>query len=130
MEVLRSMAPLALVQCLIMSVVNGEIRDMLGNVGVRNPRVWAVVGVGSLMAFTLNLSSLAANKATSPVTLCVAANVKQAVMVLASERIFGDGGFGGWRMAGVWTAIGGGGIYSWVTVREQMALRGKGKKGA
>jgi len=119
LEVLRLMAPLALLQCFALSFASGEISLMKQNQSLKSLKVWSVILLGSLASFTLNLSSLAANKATSPITLCVAANVKQAMMVLVSTVLFGNGGLGGWKSCGIWVALAGGGAYSYISIKEE-----------
>ena len=99
---------------------------MLHDPSLKKWRVWGVVCLGSVLSFTLNLTSLSANRATSPLTVCVAANAKQAFMIIVSDRVFG-GGMKGWRGGGVWITLIGGAGYSWVSVKEVQRRRGGGE---
>jgi hypothetical protein len=77
-DLLHKMCPLALVQIVFLSVVTGEASELFSRwpelAGSSAPQIVLFSGV---LSFALNISSFVANKVTSPLTLCIAANVKQ-----------------------------------------------------
>jgi hypothetical protein len=89
MELLDWMAPLAAAQCLVLALCTGELAAIFNSWEEVNTRgVWTMVFSSGLASFTLNISSLIANKLTSPLTLCIAANVKQVLMIVVSTIVF------------------------------------------
>ena len=127
-ELLAHMAPLALVQCGVVSFFNGEMEEIAGrwnnDFNPLNLEVgWypiSIVLLSGISSFTLNLSSLSANKLTSPLTLCIAANVKQVLMMGLSTILFNvpvtflNG-------SGIFIVLLGSAGYSYVCLNESMA---------
>ena len=92
-DLLGHMAPLAFLQCIAMSVVTGELHSIaLRWTTELDPFVniypFAVVMLSGVLSFLFNISSLQTNKLTSPLTLCIAGNVKQVLMIVIATAIF------------------------------------------
>ena len=90
-DLLSKMCPLALVQIGLISIATGEVSEIMHRwkelAVSAAPRVVLMSG---LLSFSLNVSSFIANKVTSPLTLCISANVKQVLVVAFSTLYFGD----------------------------------------
>lgn len=83
------MAPLALLQCLLMGLMTGELSSLAYHDWSNH--FWSVVmvvGTSGILSFSLNICSLQANKLTSPLTMCIAGNVKQVLMLILATIIF------------------------------------------
>ena len=90
-DLLSKMCPLALIQIGLMSILSGEITEIMGRWDeLASSAAPQVVLLSGLLSFSLNVSSFIANKVTSPLTLCIAANVKQVLVVAFSTLYFGD----------------------------------------
>jgi drug/metabolite transporter (DMT)-like permease len=88
-DLLANMAPLAMVQCITLSFLTGEVSAIMARPELFTSfRPTAVVVVSGIFSFSLNICSLMANKLTSPLTLCIAANVKQVLMIAVSTIVF------------------------------------------
>mmetsp|Transcript_12878 Transcript_12878/g.19009 ORF Transcript_12878/g.19009 Transcript_12878/m.19009 type:complete len:359 (-) Transcript_12878:176-1252(-) len=120
-DLLTKMAPLAGLECLAMAYISGEMQEIL----LRWQRltemgaIYVVVFTGFL-AFFLNLTSFQANKVTSPLTLTIAANAKQALLMMMSTFLFGVV-VSPLNMCGIVIVIAGSSLYSYISQCEKMA---------
>ena len=76
-DLLGHMAPLAMVQCIILSVSTGEVSSIASRPEIySNYYTMGLVILSGILSFSLNICSLMANKMTSPLTLwCVKNNL-------------------------------------------------------
>lgn len=78
MDLLFKMCPLALVQIGFLAVATGEVSEIIARWDdISHSFAPQVVLLSGILSFALNVSSFIANKVTSALTLCIAANVKQ-----------------------------------------------------
>jgi len=133
-DLLSKMAPLALLQCLALSLATGELggmRERWGEISpTAAPQMWTVVLLSGAASFTLNICSLVANKLTSPLTLCIAANVKQVLMIIFSTVLFSVE-ISAVNGVGIGVVLVGSARYSYICVleKEQMQRRQQMQQG-
>ena len=90
-DLLSKMCPLALLQIGFVSVCTGEVSEIIARWDelAAGPALQVVL-LSGILSFSLNVSSFIANKVTSALTLCIAANVKQVLLVAFGTLYFGD----------------------------------------
>ena len=122
---LQLLAPWALGQCLVLAVMTGEwalIRERWNR--ELDPLAtgdWVPVSVllfSGLLAFGLNISALQAYKLTSALTCCIAAAVKQVLMIVLGTIIFRTP-VSPMNGMGIVVVLVASVYYSYVSIREQ-----------
>eukprot|EP00977_Amphora_coffeiformis_P018218 scaffold6306_cov135-Amphora_coffeaeformis.AAC.3 len=105
-DLLGHMAPLAFAQCIVLSFATGE--------------VWAIAErwENELSPSANFYPMFVANKLTSPLTLCIAANVKQVLMIAVSTIVFSID-ISPLNAAGILVVLAGSARYSYVSVVEK-----------
>lgn len=115
-DLLSKMAPLALIQIGTVALLTGEVSEIFSRwdelSGTAAPQVVLMSG---FLSFTLNVSSFIANKVTSALTLSVAANVKQVLIVAFATTYFGDT-IGLLNGVGIITVICGSFAYGYISI--------------
>lgn len=118
-DLLGHMAPLAMIQCIALSYATGEINSIASRPELQSDYYCVMVVLSSgLLSFSLNICSLMANKLTSPLTLCIAANVKQVSMIAIATVLFATP-ITPLNGAGIILVLLGSGWYSYISVLEK-----------
>jgi drug/metabolite transporter (DMT)-like permease len=89
LDLLMRMAPLAFIQCVFLAYLTGELsRVHAWSLDQMTPIKATLLGVNGLIAFGLNIVSFTANRAAGPLSMTVAANVKQVLSVFCAVVLF------------------------------------------
>ncbi|KAL4072210.1 triose-phosphate transporter family-domain-containing protein [Scleroderma citrinum] len=124
LDLLTRMAPLAFVQCVILAHVSGELdRVRMWSVHEMTPWSLTVLSLNGAIAFGLNIVSFTANKKAGPLSMTVAANVKQVLSIILAVLIF-DLSISFMNATGILLTLAGGAWYATVEYGEKKA-RGK-----
>lgn len=122
-DLLAKLAPRAMLQCLLFSIVTGEFSEITSRWSSElNPMVnskpFTVVFLTGVLSFFLNICSFNANRLTSALTLCITANVKQVIMLALSTVLFGiDITF--MNGLGIVVVLFGSSLYGYISVMEK-----------
>jgi hypothetical protein len=118
-DLLGHLAPLAMMQCLALSVATGEFAEILARPELywTDLKPMAVVIISGFFSFSLNVTSFMTNKMTSPLTLCIAGNVKQVLMIAISTIVFSTP-ISFLNGSGIVVVLLGSSLYSYVSLQE------------
>jgi len=130
-DLLGYMAPLALVQCLAIAYMTGEVHEVLGRWNTDlspsvDPYPMFVIWLSGAMSFLMNISSLMANKLTSPLSMCIAGNVKQVLLIGAGTILFNTP-ISPLNGAGILVVLAGSTRYSYVSYQERNQISSTSK---
>lgn len=125
-DLLGHLAPLAMLQCIALSIATGELQEILARPELywTDMKPMVVVILSGFCSFSLNITSLMANKLTSPLTLCIAGNVKQVLMIAISTIIFSTP-ISTLNGAGIVVVLLGSSLYSYVSLKERLESKAK-----
>jgi len=121
LDLLTRMAPLAFIQCVILSYLSGEL-EHVRHWSTQELTPWAAIALGfnGAIAFGLNIISFTANKKAGPLSMTVAANVKQVLSIVLAVVIF-NLSISGTNALGILFTLIGGAWYASVEYREKRA---------
>lgn len=119
LDLLLRMSPLAFIQCVIFGWYTGELERVrrFGALEMTSNRAFALL-INGIIAFGLNVVSFTANKKSGPLTMTVAANVKQVLTMGLAVMIFNlhITAFNG---VGIFLTVAGGAWYAAIEYTEQ-----------
>ncbi|KIM27912.1 hypothetical protein M408DRAFT_16507 [Serendipita vermifera MAFF 305830] len=123
LDLLGRMSPLAFIQCVIYGWASGELDGVsrFGATHMDSRRLFALC-INGMIAFGLNVVSFTANKKSGPLSISVAANVKQVLTVLLAVFIF-NLVITPMNMVGIVLTLGGGAWYAAVEYKEKAKKR-------
>jgi len=116
-DLLSRIAPLAFMQLLTFSALTGEMAFAISR---STTSFWdlCLAIAGGILQFSLNIEYLQASKLTSPLTLCIAGNVKQVLLVGLATFIFSTP-LTAMNATGIFTALFGSVAYSYFSAAEK-----------
>ncbi|PVF96921.1 TPT-domain-containing protein [Serendipita vermifera] len=119
LDLLGRMSPLAFIQCVLYATMSGELDRVrkYGALAMDNRKMLAL-STNGLIAFGLNIVSFTANKKSGPLTMNIAANVKQ-VLTMASAVVIFDLVITPANLLGIVLTLLGGAWYALVEYREK-----------
>ncbi|KAH7925364.1 TPT-domain-containing protein [Leucogyrophana mollusca] len=119
LDLLTRMAPLAFIQCIILALCTGEL-DRVRHYSAHEMSPFKVVALllNGTIAFGLNVVSFTANKKAGPLSMTVAANVKQVLSIFLAVLIF-DLTISATNAMGILLTLAGGAWYATIEYQEK-----------
>ncbi|EGO01028.1 hypothetical protein SERLA73DRAFT_179063 [Serpula lacrymans var. lacrymans S7.3] len=123
LDLLTRMAPLAFIQCMFLAQITGELDRVrqYSKEEMTSFKVGALVTNG-IIAFALNIVSFTANKKVGPLSMTVAANVKQVLSIFFAVLMF-NLAISPTNGMGILLTIAGGGWYAVIEYQEKRNRR-------
>ncbi|KAH7882936.1 triose-phosphate transporter family-domain-containing protein [Phlebopus sp. FC_14] len=124
LDLLTRMAPMAFVQCILLAHISGEL-DHVRHWSAHEMSPWRAVALclNGAIAFGLNVVSFTANKKAGPLSMTVAANVKQVLSIILAVVIF-DLSISLTNTSGILLTLAGGAWYATIEYGEKK-VRGR-----
>ncbi|CCO30557.1 putative sugar phosphate/phosphate translocator At3g11320 [Rhizoctonia solani AG-1 IB] len=124
LDVLLRLSPLACVQCLTMAFLTGETSRWLVDMKSTSPK-WHALALNGAMAFLLNYVSFVTSRRAGPLSMTVAANVKQVLTILLALMVFNTSTPSATHLVGISLTLGGGLWYGYLEVKEKSEATAK-----
>ncbi|KAH7912483.1 triose-phosphate transporter family-domain-containing protein [Hygrophoropsis aurantiaca] len=119
LDLLTRMAPLAFIQCVILAISTGELDQVRHYSSHEMTTVKAIsLLLNGIIAFGLNVVSFTANKKAGPLSMTVAANVKQVLSIFLAVLIF-DLSISATNAMGILLTLAGGAWYATIEYQEK-----------
>ncbi|KAJ1301044.1 hypothetical protein OPQ81_003464 [Rhizoctonia solani] len=118
LDVLLRLSPLACAQCLIVAFFSGEISRWSASLELA-PTKWRTLALNGALAFLLNYVSFVTSRRAGPLSMTVAANVKQVLTILLALLMFNTGTPSATHLIGIALTLGGGLWYGYLEIKEK-----------
>ncbi|KAF8685153.1 TPT protein [Rhizoctonia solani] len=124
LDVLLRLSPLACIQCLVIAFLTGETHRWSSNMDLTVTR-WRTLALNGVLAFLLNYVSFVTSRKAGPLSMTVAANVKQVLTILLALMVFNTSTPSVTHLVGIALTLGGGLWYGYLEVKEKSQAAAK-----
>ncbi|KAH7337704.1 triose-phosphate transporter family-domain-containing protein [Rhizoctonia solani] len=118
LDVLLRLSPLACAQCLVVAFFSGEINRWSTDLDLAPPK-WRALALNGTLAFLLNYVSFVTSRRAGPLSMTVAANVKQVLTISLALLVFHTGTPSATHLVGIALTLSGGLWYGYIEVKEK-----------